>query len=1278
MTHEPSVCTFRGGEAAAAPLTSLTPPSVAPAAPAFMQTSTQTAVANGTSTSVGTPGLTLHTAQFMRGLLYLIGTLFGQPCKFLVDSGAAASFVSTALARRCTCTRAKPLADSVTLADGSTVLSKHIVPSARLKIGRYSDSQAFHVVELSGFDAVLGKDWLSRLNPVIDWRAHCVTLKHNGRTIQLRAPPSRSSVQHPLLLSHQQFKKALRRNEPMYLVHMRAIDSDHPLALLDTAAPSPQQQSAAVTAVAVTTPDPADPAAPSAVTESPPTGCGNPRVICDLSDILDEFKDVFPDDLPPGLPPARAVDHKIEILPGAKPPNAPIYRMAPKQLAELKTQLEELIEKGFLIPSVSEWASPVMMVPKKDGGSRLVCDYRATNLASKKQASSIARVDDLLDQLHGAKILSKADLRSGYHLIRMDEASVPYTTIKTKYGLYAWTVMPFGLQGAPQTFTTLMTDIFRDLLDQGLLVYLDDLCLYSQDEATHRRLLRTVLERLREHKLFCKKSKCLFGVDRVDFLGFCVSGDGISCDPGKVRAIRDWPTPTSVSEVRSFLGLANYYRRFVRSFAAKAAPLHELLQADAAWAWTPERAHAFADIKTALISAPIVIAPDFSRPFVLRTDASKFAIGAVLSQHIDGEERVVAYESRKLNKHERNYEVHDKELLAIVHCLRVWRHYLLGQPFTVLTDNTPAKHILTKSTDQLNERQARWLAFLADYDFDIQHIAGRTNVAPDALSRRPDLAVNALRATKAAVQLSRAQRDLLAAVTEHAQTDPDYVSALESLRSGEPSAYTLVSDVLVHTPTGRLYVPAGELRTKLLHEAHDTPTAGHLGRHKTLARVQAHFYWPYMDKDVRDYVRSCASCQLNKPPSRAPFGLLMPLPIPDRPWQSVSMDFVGVLPKTKTGYDMLLVFVCRLTKMIHLVPCASTAKAPDIAALFIAHIYRLHGLPSQLVSDRDPKFTSEFWQTLFKTLGSQLSMSTSNHPQTDGQTERANRTVEEMLRMFVSPYHDDWDLFLPLVEFAYNSSKHASSHHSPFELNYGFIPDDPLSAMAKSAGLPSASRSALSEHSAPDLLALLRDRLDHAKACLAEAQASQAAQYNKSRRSGTFTVGDKVKILRSHFARAPTESESAVRKLGSAAFGPFVVKRVINPNAYELDLSDSSLEIHPVLPIARLEPWVDSDPVRFPARKDKAAPQPPAAEIAGERYYRVSHFVSKRGSGKKLQYRVAWDGYGAAFHKWLPASHLKNDLGSDLFDALVRQFNGSAAANQKKTKVDKKKATARR
>ena len=1219
----------------------------------------------------GKKTLTLFTVRFVRGLLYLEGQLLGKPCKFLIDSGAAACFVSKTLAHGLM--RAKQTPDSVILADGSSIISTHVVPAARLRIGRYTDSFLFHVVDLSGFDAVLGKDWLTRLNPNIDWRAHRVTVTHNGRSCHLRAPPAKKSGQHPLLLSHQQFKKALRHHEPVYTVHMRKIDSDHPLTLLDAPSPVVTLASAAVSAVATTSPDPADPAAKADDSAPPPSGCGVARTVCDLTDLLDEFSDVFPDDLPPGLPPARALDHKIEILPGAKPPNAPIYRMAPTQLAELKAQLEELIDKGFLIPSVSEWASPVMMVPKKDGGSRLVCDYRATNLASKKQASSIARVDDLLDQLHGAKILSKADLRSGYHLIRMDPASVPYTTIKTKYGLYAWTVMPFGLQGAPQTFTTLMTDIFRDLLDQGLLVYLDDLCLYTKDEASHRRLLRTVLERLRAHKLYCKRSKCAFGVDRVDFLGFCVSGDGISCDPGKIRAIRDWPTPTSVSDVRSFLGLANYYRRFVRNFAARAAPLHELLKADTAWAWTPERHSAFQDIQNALMSAPVVIAPDFSRPFVLRTDASKYAVGAVLSQTVDGEERVVAYESRKLNKHEMNYEVHDKELLAIVHSLRTWRHYLLGQRFSVLTDNTPAKHILTKSTDQLNERQARWLAFLADFDFDIQHIPGRTNSAPDALSRRADYMLSALRSSTVTIQPSQQQRDILTAVFESATSDPTYQAALEATREGKASPYTLHRDVLFHTASGRLYVPAGDLQTRLLHEAHDTPTSGHLGRHKTLARLQEHFFWPYMDKSVRDYVRSCAACQLNKPPSRAPYGMLMSLPVPDRPWQSASLDFIGVLPTTESGHDMILVFVCRLTKMIHLIPCKSTADAQEIAALFIKHIYRLHGLPSQLVSDRDSKFTSDFWQALFSQLGSKLSMSTANHPQTDGQTERANRTVEEMLRMFVSPFQNDWDEHLALVEFAYNSSKHASSSHSPFELNYGFIPDDPLSAMAKSAGLPSSSRSPITDHSADALLDALRDRLAHAKACLAEAQAAQAAQYNKKRRDGSFKVGDKVKILRSHFAKAPTESENSIRKLGAAAYGPFTVIEVINANAYRLDLSDSGLQIHPVLPIARLEHWVESDPAQFPGRKDKAAPRPPAVVKDGEEYFTVASFVGKRGSGKKLQYRVQWAGFGAAHNKWLPATHLQSDLGDPLFQSHVDNFNAVSTA-VKKSKQSKAKS----
>ncbi|XP_017416766.2 uncharacterized protein LOC108327584 [Vigna angularis] len=402
--------------------------------------------------------------------------------------------------------------------------------------------------------------------------------------------------------------------------------------------------------------------------------------------VVDEFPDVFPDEIP-GLPPPREVEFTIDLVTTAGPISIAPYRMAPAELTELKKQIEDLMDKKFIRPSASPWGAPVLLVKKKDGSSRLCIDYKQLNKLTIKNKYPLPRIDDLLDELHGASVVSKIDLHSGYHQIRVKEGDVQKTAFRSRYGHYEYVVMPFGVTNAPTIFMDYMNRIFRPYLDKFVVVFIDDILVYSKSYAEHEEHLRTVLSVLREKELYAKLSKCEFWMKEVQFLGHVVSAGGISVDPAKVRAVLDWESPRSVTEVRSFVGLAGYYRRLIEGFSKIVAPLIQLTRKDHPFAWTDRCESSFQELKQKLTSAPVLVIPDTAKPFEVYCDASHQGLGCVLMQ----EKKAVAYASRQLKIHEKNYPTHDLELAAVVFALKIWRHYLYGSTFQVFSDHKSLK-----------------------------------------------------------------------------------------------------------------------------------------------------------------------------------------------------------------------------------------------------------------------------------------------------------------------------------------------------------------------------------------------------------------------------------------------------------------------------------------------------------------------------------------------------------------------------------------------------------
>jgi hypothetical protein len=459
----------------------------------------------------------------------------------------------------------------------------------------------------------------------------------------------------------------------------------------------------------------------------------------------------------------RGVEHAIELKPGARPPPVrPLRHQSSKDLAVFKEYVRAGVESGQIRVSNSPYGAMALIVKKKDGEPRVVIDYRGLNEITVKNKYPLPLMDELFDRVHGARFYTKIDLRSGFHQIRIADADIEKTAFRTRYGSFEYTVLPMGLCNAPGTFMQLMNETFRDLLDRSVLVFLDDILVFSRTRGEHVAHVREVLERLRKQKLYAKRSKCEFFRSEVEFLGHQLGANGLAVSQDKISAVRDWPTPRNVGDVRSFLGLAGFYRRFVKDFSKIALPLTQMTQKERSWEWGKEQQAAFDALKAALCSAPVLLIPDPSKPYTLNCDACDYAIGATLQQDQGNGLQPVAFMSRKLKPAEINYDTREKEFMALVDACSHWRQYLHSeQPIKLLSDHDSLKY--HKTMPNLSGRLARWVEKMAEFDYTIEHIAGVKNVVADALSRRADY--------KPSKDTERSEQ--LAAVRSRAPLEPD-------------------------------------------------------------------------------------------------------------------------------------------------------------------------------------------------------------------------------------------------------------------------------------------------------------------------------------------------------------------------------------------------------------------------------------------------------------------------------------------------------------------------
>ena len=829
--------------------------------------------------------------------------------------------------------------------------------------------------------------------------------------------------------------------------------------------------------------------------------------------------------------------HVIETLPGKGPMSQRLRPMAPAERTVVRDEVQKMIDQSVIRPSSSPWASPIVLVKKKDGSTRFCVDYRKLNDITVKDVFPLPRTTDLLESFQGSKYFSTLDAAAGYWQIPMDENSIQKSAFISSEGLFEFLVMPFGLCNAPATFQRTMNCLLAGINGISCLVYLDDIIIFSRSFEEHLKSLEEVFRRLVEGGLVLKVTKCQFAVEQVEYLGHIVSANGLKPDPRKVEKLRSFPQPKNLTELRAFLGFAGYYRRFIKNFALIAAPLFLLLKDDQPFEWKEEQEVAFKSLIQTIESDAILSHPRFDKPFIIDADASGTGLGGVLSQEHEGIERPVAFISRHLSSAEQKWHIRDKEALAIIWALESFRHFIVGSEFFVRTDHASLKWLLDAKTG----RHGRWAVRLMEFGpFQIKHRSGKEHTNVDALSRIPT-ASDAMPDKATCFALTEVQRLPSKEEFQGAQgRDEACVKALRQVLTGQTEVYKIVDGVLaITTKVGPRVLLPEELVDQVIKIYHENPLQGHLGITKTARKIGERFHLPRLKARVAEVLMRCLPCQQRK--HRQEHHIDLASRPSSRAWSTVAADFCGPY-NTGASYRYILVIVDHFTKWVELIP-TKTQEAKEVAQAFYDRIICRHGCPKRFLTDQGSCFKSNLVEHLCSLFQIQKIYSSAYFPQGDGTAERFMRSLNDALSILSRHHPEDWPSFVQGVAFAYNSSVHASTGQTPFMLNTGRVPSFPEEGWIRywneEHEKTNMSKSDYSKY-LKELTETISHAQGHARQGLEAAWVRMSRQYRPDTKK--IQVGDKVLVRLNDWER----SQFPIRKLAPHWSPPATVEQVLS------------------------------------------------------------------------------------------------------------------------------------
>lgn len=863
------------------------------------------------------------------------------------------------------------------------------------------------------------------------------------------------------------------------------------------------------------------------------------------SSVVDKFSDISTEKA--GLGRTTLIEHVIDTG-DAAPIKARQYPLSPDKKEALYNELDRMLSLDVVSPSESPWNNPVLLVPKQNNEWRFCLDSRKLNAVTKCDSYAIPYIPQILDSLKEARFLSSIDLSSSFWQVPLHVDSQEKTTFTVPgRGSFKFKVMPFGLCGAParqqRLMDMLINENFCSDIEHGkVFCYIDDIVICSDDFNTHLVLLNRVLEKLKMANLTINMEKCKFFRRSLKYLGYVVDEHGLRTDPEKVASILEFRTPTSAHDVKVFLGICSWYRRFIRNFSTIAAPLNRLTSKGKkapAFRWSEEAEDSFNKLKDALVSAPILAVPDFGKPFVVHCDASAYGLGGMLSQDIDGREHPIAYVSRSLNKAEQNYSATEREALAVIFAVEKFQAYLGSKKFKVVTDHSSLKWFL--KLENPSGRLARWGCRLSQYNFEVEHRRGTDNVVPDALSRL--LPVSAINNVNTSQTVADDWYDRLFKLCQDNPTNvPNYQIKDGKMYRYSKGKYSLTSEF------DWKEVVRKDRRESLIREYHSVPTAAHLGIFKTHRRLCLRYFWPGMFADVQNFIKACDTCAAYKHSTRQTPGLMGKPKVCDRPFQVVSVDLVGPLPRSTSGYTFLMVVTCCFSKYTLLFPLRRATSA-NVAKNFENHVILAHGVPETVIVDNGTQFTgSEFKEVLVRYNIPKHHYTPRYTPQVN-LVERYNKTVMTAVASFVEENHRSWDRHLSKIQFAINSAVNESTGFSPFFLVHAREPVINGTFYRDTEAEYSVS---IPRDDYAGEFGCLREIYENVRVHMLNAHAKNATHYNLRRRDAKFSVGDVV------WKANYTQSDAQNFKMAKLApkFIKCKVTRVVSPLVYELEAMD--------------------------------------------------------------------------------------------------------------------------